>query len=169
MQDDVEDAAHWLDAEGLADPERICIVGGSYGGYAALMGAIQSAQVFRCAVSFAGVTDLAGLVTTARRYSNRDVVEAMVGDRMRDLRSRSPLTLADQIGIPVLLVHGSKDRVVQIKQGRSMHRALTRAEKEHTYIEQEGGNHNLSEQVHRVQFFREMEAFLATHLAAVDR
>jgi len=164
MQDDVADAALWLIDQGIADPERICIVGGSYGGYAALMGAAKTPELFRCAVSFAGVTDLFALLQASRRYSNSDVAEIQIGDRRRDLRARSPITMAEDIDIPVLLIHGEKDIRVRVAQSRRMAKALERAGKDFLYIEQAEGDHHLSTNEQRLEALRAMETFLAEHL-----
>ncbi|MEZ5559254.1 MAG: prolyl oligopeptidase family serine peptidase [Pseudomonadales bacterium] len=168
MQDDVDDGTAWLIRRGIADPRRICIVGASYGGYAALMGVARADSPYRCAVSFAGVTDLADLVRDARDFSNSDSVKRLVGDDMRDLRARSPVNLAERIEVPVLLVQGTDDRRVDINQGRSMYHALQAAGAEVRYVEQDGGDHFLSREAHRLQLFREMEAFLERHLHPDD-
>ena len=164
MQDDVTDATQWLIDKGIADPERICIVGGSYGGYAALMGAAKTPALYRCVVSFAGVTDLLGLLTASRRYSNSDVAEIQIGNRRRDLKARSPVTFAEDIDVPVLLIHGDKDVVVQVSQSRRMAKALERADKDVVYIEQPGGDHHLSTNQQRLEALSAMETFLAEHL-----
>ena len=164
MQDDVTDATRWLIDQGIADPERICIVGGSYGGYAALMGAAKTPELYRCVVSFAGVTDLLGLLFASRRYANSDVAEIQIGNRRRDLKARSPLTFAEDIDIPVLLIHGDKDVVVRVSQSRKMAKALERADKDVVYIEQPGGDHYLSTNEQRLEALKAMETFLAEHL-----
>lgn len=164
MQNDVEDGARWMVENSLADPERICIVGASYGGYAALMEAARNPDLYRCAVSFAGVTDLAYLIRTSRRYLNSDVVEEQIGSDRKDLKARSPITLAEDVGVPVLLAHGTKDRRVDVRHGRSMDRALRKADKNVEYLEFDGGDHFLSNQDHRIAFFTAMDDFLQTHL-----
>ena len=164
MQNDVEDGTRWLIEEGIADPERICIVGASYGGYAALMEAAGNPGLYRCAVSFAGVTDVADLVTSQRWYTNYEVVKEQVGSDLRALRNRSPLNLAERIDIPVLLAHGSKDRSVRVRHSRRMHRALEKADKMTAYVEFKDGDHYLSNEAHRLEFFRAMDAFLGEYL-----
>lgn len=164
MQNDVEDGTRWLIEEGIADPERICVVGASYGGYAALMEAAGNPGLYQCAVAFAGVTDVAALVTSHRRYTNYELVKEQVGSNLRELRNRSPVNLAENIDIPVLLAHGSEDRSVRVSHSRRMHRALGKAGKTATYVEFEDGDHYLSNETHRLDFFRAMDAFLQTHL-----
>lgn len=168
MQDDLTDAVQWAVTQRLANPQRVAIVGASYGGYAALMGAVKTPALYRCAISFAGVSDLIDLVFQESNYiGGAASVEAQIGsvwgDRER-LRATSPALQAERIQAPMLLVHGSTDRVVPVSQSKSMAAALSRAGKPHRYIEQEGGDHYLSRYSHRLEFFKEMEAFLAQHM-----
>lgn len=164
MQDDVADATQWLIDNGIADPDRICIVGGSYGGYAALMGVAKTPDLYRCAVSFAGVTDLVGLLAASRRYVNSEVDEIQLGTKRRDLKDRSPISFAADIEAPVLLIHGEHDNVVRVNQSRRMARALERLEKDVTYIEQPDGDHYLSTNEQRLEALLAIEDFLAKHL-----
>jgi dipeptidyl aminopeptidase/acylaminoacyl peptidase len=164
MQNDVEDGTRWLIEEGVADPGRICVVGASYGGYAALMEAARNPDLYKCAVSFAGVTDVAYLVSSSRKYTNFEIVKEQVGSDYSELRQRSPLYIAEDIKIPVLLAHGTEDRSVRVRHSKTMHRELQKQDKEVTYLELEDGDHHLSNQEHRVQFFNAMDAFLQSHL-----
>ena len=164
MQDDVADATQWLIDNGIADADRICIVGGSYGGYAALMGVATTPELYRCAVSFAGVTDLAAIVAMSRRYTNSDIAELQLGSKGRDLKARSPITHAASIEDPVLLIHGENDVVVHVRQSRRMARALERLDKDVIYIEQPEGDHSLSTNAQRLEALTAIEAFLAKHL-----
>ena len=166
MQDDVEDGTRWLINEGIADAKRICIVGASYGGYAALMGAVKTPDLYQCVVSFAGVTDVEALVKSHRRYTNYEVVKKQVGDDFDLLEERSPITHAKKINVPVLLVHGTKDRSVGVAQSRDMHKALRRHDKNVQYIELEDGDHYLSTNSHRLQTFKAMDDFLKQYLNA---
>ncbi|GLS27709.1 alpha/beta hydrolase family protein [Marinibactrum halimedae] len=164
MQTDVEDGTRWMIEQGYADPERICIVGGSYGGYAALMEAANSSELYQCAISFAGVTDVEYLVKSNRRYTNYEVVKEQIGSNFKELAKYSPVNQANSIDVPVLLVHGTKDRSVRYNHSRKMEKALRKAGKDVTYVEQEDGDHYLSKEEHRVQFFTLMDDFLAKHL-----
>jgi dipeptidyl aminopeptidase/acylaminoacyl peptidase len=164
MQDDLSDAAQWLINEDIADSARICIVGSSYGGYAALMATIRTDDMFRCAISFAGVTDLKSMLKHSRRYRNAEVAEAIIGTSKRDLVARSPARRAQQIHTPVLIIHGSADRVVPVEQSRMMHKALTAAGKSHRYVEQPGGDHYLNQHPQRIELFEQMEQFLSEQL-----
>lgn len=167
MQDDITDATQWLVASGVADPKRVCIVGGSYGGYAALMGAAKTPDLYRCAVSFAGVSDLYLMVVHEEDYANHKIVEKQIASREGDLlqmRRTSPRYLADQVKVPVLLVHGTQDRVVPIEQSEVMADALKSAGKPVRYVVQEGGDHHLSRYDQNLQFFQELDRFLGEQL-----
>jgi|ETNmetMinimDraft_28_1059901.scaffolds.fasta_scaffold05562_2 dipeptidyl aminopeptidase/acylaminoacyl peptidase len=164
MQEDVEDATYWAIKEGIADPDRICIVGGSYGGYAALMGAATS-DLYQCSVSFAGVSDLLYLLDGGRRYGGEESLRIMLGDKSRsELKEISPVNLADQIKIPVLLVQGDDDSRVLLKHGQAMRDAMEEAGVDYIYIQQEDSDHFLTLKRNRLQFFEETEKFLKKHI-----
>lgn len=166
MQRDVEDGTRWLIDEGIANPEKICMVGASYGGYAALMEAAHNSDLYQCAVSFAGVTDVARLVKQHRRYTNYDIAKKQIGSDFSELKRNSPLGLAEQIDIPVLLVHGTKDRSVRVDHSQKLFKKLKRLDKDVTYIEQKDGDHHLSNGKHRNEFFNEMDRFLTQYLGS---
>ena len=164
MQNDVEDGTRYLINQGISDPQRICIVGASYGGYAALMGAAMTPELYRCAVSVAGVTDVAYLVKSSRRFTNYEVVKEQIGDDFNVLYERSPISKADKITIPVLLLHGDKDRVVKVQHSREMFDELKSRKKNVEYIELENGDHYLSNNDHRLTTFKALDKFLADNL-----
>ncbi|RZI58535.1 MAG: S9 family peptidase [Rubrivivax sp.] len=168
MQDDLTDAVEWAVKRGVADPARVCIVGGSYGGYAALMGLVKTPSLYRCGVSFAGVTDLQDLIAYESRYAGgQAAAERQIGRYWGDraqLRATSPALQAERIQAPVLLVHGTDDRVVPVSQSVDMDKALRRAGKKVRYIEQDGGDHHLSRNSHRLAFFKALEVFLDENL-----
>lgn len=166
MQDDVEDGAKWLIEQGVANKEKMCIVGASYGGYAALMGPLKEPDLYKCAVSFAGVTDIEYLVKRSRGFTNYEIVKKQIGDDYDSLWERSPLKHASKIKPPVLLIHGSKDRVVNVHHSEEMYDELKGEDKDVTYVEIEGGDHYLSNNEHRLQTFKAIESFLAKHLGS---
>ncbi len=170
MQDDLTDAAQWAIASGTADPKRLCIVGASFGGYAALMGVAKTPDLYRCAVSFAGVSDLQEVVHDQGYYGTAAAYAAVqVGSLEKDaaaLRATSPRYLAAQIKAPVLLIHGTEDRSVLFEQAEFMDAALTAAGKPHRFVTQERGDHHLSLYEHRLRFFQELESFLAQYLSS---
>lgn len=164
MQDDVEDGTRWLIKQGVSDPKRICIVGASYGGYAALMGVIKTPELYRCVASFAPVTDLQQLVSDSKSFTNYKVVQKQLGDDDVDLELRSPVNFVTDIQVPVLLVHGTKDRTVRVKHSRQMAALLKKSGKDVEYIELEQGDHYLSTNQHRLQTFQALDQFLQRHL-----
>jgi dipeptidyl aminopeptidase/acylaminoacyl peptidase len=164
MQDDLTDAANWLIRNNYADPKRIAIVGGSYGGYAALMGAVKTPDLFRCAISFAGISDLIVLKEYSKMYANYKFVFEMLGEDKDQLKATSPRRNVDRIKIPILLAHGDADRVVPVEQSKIMAEELEKNNKIFTYIELEKGNHNISNQENRHRFFKAMDEFLDKYL-----
>jgi dipeptidyl aminopeptidase/acylaminoacyl peptidase len=163
MQDDLNDAAKALAELGLADPARMCIVGGSYGGYAAVRAAQRDGKLYRCAVSFAGVANLNSMLSYNSRFLGGGARRDWLRKQAPDLKNVSPVNFPDDFSIPVLLVHGAKDRVVPVRQSRSLAKALKGAGKDVTYIEQPLGDHHFSRGADRLEFLKALEAFLAKH------
>lgn len=163
MQDDVEDGARFLADQGITDINKLCILGASYGGYSALMGAAKTPDLYQCAISFAGVSNVEKL---AERYRGRfkNTAALQLGDNDKELRKVSPVHLADKFKAPVLLIHGDKDRQVRPFHSQDMYKELTKAGKVVEYIELEDGNHYLTNNEHRLILYKAMEKFLKQHL-----
>lgn len=163
MQDDLNDAITALAAKGIADPKRVCMVGGSYGGYAAMRAAQRDGRFYRCAVSFAGVSDLAAM----RRYDSQFLSGEARGDWLKDQAPNfdlvSPRKRAAEFSIPILIVHGKKDRVVPYAQSREMAENLRAAGKPVIFVTQPEGDHHFSRYEDRLSFLKALEAFLAEH------
>lgn len=176
MQDDVSDAVAHLVNAGIADPARICIVGASYGGYAALAGAAFTPELYRCAVSIAGVSDLREMLVFQRvseggASAGYDYWKKSIGDPGEDrdrLLATSPRHHAAQVRAPVLLIHGLADDTVPVDQSRMMARALLEAGKQVTVREFAYAGHamDLWSDRNEAEMLMEIEAFLARHLAA---
>ena len=173
MQHDVTDGVNALVKMGWSDPDRICIVGGSYGGYAALAGGALTPELYKCVVAFGAVTDLPLMLQTERRESPSGHwvydywKDRMGGDPRKHreaLQAVSPAYNATAFQAPVLLIHGRDDTVVKIDQSRRMERALKKAGKDVTFIVQKNGDHWLSETETRLEFLKATSDFLATHL-----
>ncbi len=163
MQDDITDGTLWLVDNKLADPDRICIVGGSYGGYASAMGLAREPDLYRCGVSLNGVFDMRALVNTQNRYIGGRYATRFIGNLWRDrdaLEQNSPINLVDQIKAPLLIVHGEDDRVVRVRQSRNMAKEMPRAR----YVELPQGDHFLSRPENRRKFAVELTEFLGKHL-----
>jgi dienelactone hydrolase len=171
MQTDLSDGVRYLVKEGIADASRVCIIGGSYGGYAALAGAALDAGVYRCAVSVAGISDLKrwleweGTDTrfdrTAVRYWDRFL--GITGPRDPVVDTISPIKHIDAVHIPVLLIHGKDDTVVPYEQSTFMNDALRRAGKPVEMVTLAHEDHWLSRSHTRRQMLEESVRFLRTH------
>jgi len=156
---------------GLADPARICIAGASYGGYAALAGAAFTPEMYACAISVNGVSDLPALLGYLRKRAETDfsdsfsLLQDQIGPAYEsDVVARSPARAADSVRAPILLLHGADDTVVPISQAEAMDRALNEAGKTHTLVRLPGEDHWLSRSATRTQVLEEMERFLARYL-----
>lgn len=166
MQDDLTDATRWAIQEGLADPERICIMGGSYGGYAALMGLVREPDLYRCAIAFAAVSDLETMFKEGDvedMLFGKAYLRSAIGDDKRQWDERSPSRQAAAIRAPVLLVHGGEDQRVPIKHAKLMEKALKNAGRpvETLYIDTEG--HGFFKPEHRVRQYQKVLDFLGRH------
>ncbi|MHA6723846.1 alpha/beta hydrolase family protein [Sphingomonas sp. RS2018] len=163
MQDDLNDAIAQLAKDGIVDPKRVCIIGASYGGYAAMRAAQRDPTVYRCAVSYAGVSDLARL----RRYDSQFLNSGARSDWLKmqatDFRAVSPIATPEKSAIPLLLVHGKADTVVPIAQSREMAERLRETRRDVTYIEQPLGDHHFTRSEDRLEFLRALQTFLDKH------
>jgi len=179
MQNDVTDGVRHLITTGAAAPDRICIAGISYGGYAALAGASLTPDLYKCAISIAGISDLPELLETSRSDAGRRSAlyaydQERVGDpgENRDqLNTASPRRHVDQITIPILLVHGESDQVTLASQSERMRDALQRAGKPVRYVEIEGNVYHpwdgwTTGDVRLL--LEEMETFLNQHIGSED-
>jgi dipeptidyl aminopeptidase/acylaminoacyl peptidase len=171
MQDDVSDGVRHLIANGTADPSRICIVGASYGGYAALAGAAFTPELYACAASIAGVSDLPSMIGSVMKNSGSESdavyywVDHIGPPTDPNTVAKSPSRSAATVRAPVLLLHGAEDTVVPIQQSQTMERALREAGKPVTFVTLPGEDHGLSRSATRTRVLQELEGFLAKHLA----
>jgi pimeloyl-ACP methyl ester carboxylesterase len=170
MQDDVTDGVKALIDRGVADPRRVCIVGASYGGYAALAGATFTPDLYACAVSIGGVSDLPGMLAFESRVhgEDSDAVAAWkedIGSMHEDaVVAKSPARAAAAVRAPILLMHGVDDTVVPIAQSQLMDRALKSNGKTSVFVKLPNEDHWLSRAETRVRVLKELEAFLAANL-----
>lgn len=172
MQDDVTSGVNHLIASGLVDPERICIVGASYGGYAALQSGATQPELYRCVISVSGVSDLVAMMRWVRSEygADSDTYEywlESIGDpgANRDrLEAASPIRHVADWQPPTLIIHGDRDRVVPIEQSERMERALRGAGKTVRYIELENQGHSSWMSATEIRVMDEMERFLGEHL-----
>ena len=172
MQTDLSDGVRDLAKQGIIDPNRVCIVGASYGGYAALAGATLDRGVYRCAVSVAGPSDLRRMLQSVRNANNgmtspaqRYWLRFMGADGLKDpdLQAISPAKLADQVEIPIMLIHGKDDTVVRYDQSVVMADALRKAGKPVEFVTLDGEDHWLSRGATRLKMLTETVAFVEKH------
>jgi dipeptidyl aminopeptidase/acylaminoacyl peptidase len=168
MQTDLSDGVRYLVKEGMVDPARVCIVGASYGGYAALAGVTLDPGIYRCAVSVAGVSDLKRLLQAVnpyadleRRYWDRFIGVSGPSDPL--LQQLSPIKHVDAINVPVLLIHGRDDTVVRFEQSDLMFDAMKRAKKDVEMVTLKNEDHWLSRGETRLQMLQSSVAFLRAH------
>jgi dipeptidyl aminopeptidase/acylaminoacyl peptidase len=128
-----------------------------------LRGAQRDGARYRCAISYAGVSDLNGMISYDSRFLNSNASRAGWKEAAPDLKAVSPINLAAEFSTPVLIMHGKKDLRVPVSQSRRMVDRLKAAGKPVDYIEQPLGDHHFSRQADRQQFLEVMEAFLAKH------
>jgi len=141
---DVNDAARYLASSGIADPNRIAIVGWSYGGYAALQSAETEPSLYKAIVAVAPVTDLQLLKEESRYFSNMKEVQREIGSGPQVIEG-SPVNGAERIAAPVLLAHGDLDINVDVQHSDKMQAALKRAGKDVDYLRVKGLDHQLAD------------------------
>lgn len=167
MQDDLDDAMDWAVAEGIADPKRVCVVGGSYGGYAALWAVLRNPERYRCAASWAGVTDWDRMLRYDRKFLSRDGrrrwESQIEGEDDVDLRELSPYRQAERLNRPVLLAHGTNDSNVPFTQFEDMVKASERAPIPPTALAVRGAGHSFLRASHEKKWYDALDAFLAEH------
>jgi dipeptidyl aminopeptidase/acylaminoacyl peptidase len=168
MQTDLSDGVRYLVKQGMVDPARVCIVGGSYGGYAALAGVTLDPGVYRCAVSVAGISDLKRMLQAVnpyadleRRYWNRFMGVSGPSDPL--LQQLSPIKHLDAVNVPVLLIHGKDDTVVRFEQSEDMFDAMKHAKKDVEMVTLKNEDHWLSRSETRLQMLQASVAFLRAH------
>jgi dipeptidyl aminopeptidase/acylaminoacyl peptidase len=169
MHDDLVDAVSWVVSEGIADPERVAIFGGSYGGYAALVGATFTPELFRCAVDIVGPSNLVTLINSIPPYWStlREIFHTRVGNPETEeefLKSRSPLSFVDRIRAPVLIAQGANDPRVKQAESEQIVAAMKEKGIDHEYLLFEDEGHGFARPENRLKFYATAERFLAKHL-----
>ena len=172
MQDDITDGVQWLIDQGIADPKRVAIYGGSYGGYATLSGITKTPDLYACAIDYVGVSNLFTFMKTIPPYWElyREMLYEMVGnpDEETDsiqLRATSPVFHVDKIKVPLLIAQGAKDPRVNQDESDQMVEALQKRGVTVEYLLKENEGHGFRNEENRFEFYRTMERFLGEHLA----
>jgi dipeptidyl aminopeptidase/acylaminoacyl peptidase len=170
MQNDITDGVEWLIGQGIADRKRAAIYGGSYGGYAALAGATFTPDLYACAVSYVGPSNLFTMLASIPPYWEplRDMEYEMIGDPVKDkalLEEISPVFHADKINIPLLVAQGANDPRVKKAESDQIVEAVKKAGKDVVYLVKDNEGHGFHNEENRFDFYRAMEDFLRRHLS----
>lgn len=171
MQDDITDGVKWLIDQGIADPARIAIYGGSYGGYATLVGMTATPDLYACGVDYCGVSSLFTMFESYPEYwkPQLDVSYERIGHPEKDkelLTQISPLFHADKIKAPLFIAQGRMDPRVNINESDQMVEALRKRDVEVEYMVKDNEGHGFANEENKFDFYEAMEKFLARHLKA---
>jgi len=169
MQDDLTDAVRWAVGQGIADPDRVTIYGGSYGGYATLAGITKEPELFACAVAYCGVSNIFTWLDGFPPYWEhlRAMMHEMIGDPDRDaerLKATSPLFHVDRIRCPLLVAQGANDPRVRKNESDQIVAALRERGVDVEYLVKDDEGHGFQNEENQFDFYRTMERFLAKHL-----
>lgn len=167
IQDDLADGVKWAIGQGEVDANRVCVYGFSFGAYSAMMLAAREGALFKCAVAYAGLYDLALLyerpdINDSKRAKNGLIT--VIGQNPAELARFSPTTLAANINIPVLLVHGEKDQVAPLKHAETMRAALLKANKTLEWMQVANEDHGFYDTGNVKAFYQRLENFLERHI-----
>lgn len=163
MQDDITDGVKWAVEQGIADPKRVCIVGASYGGYAAMWGTAKDPDLYRCAISISGVSSLRREVNDFGNTLRGNLYKSQWQEMTPDFNAVSPINAVDRIKTPLLLIHGKKDTTVDHVQSTKMHDAMTKKGKVVELVSLPLADHYFARQADRVTLLAAMEVFLVKH------
>lgn len=170
MQDDLTDGVQWAIQQGIADPARVVIYGGSYGGYATMMGLATTPELYRCGINYVGLTDIPrflGYLSSRLPARYAAFQSAIIGDLETErerLEATSPVNLADKIRAPVFLAYGELDSAVPIQQGRRLARELKRLDKPYEMIVKHDEGHGFVIEQNRIELYEAIDKFLKKHV-----
>jgi dipeptidyl aminopeptidase/acylaminoacyl peptidase len=157
-------SATWAIQQGITDPQRLCIVGWSFGGYLALVGAQRNPDLFHCAVEIAGLSDLGLLIDEGYHWVGAEYIKRQIGTDPEKLKRDSPRLHAADFQVPLLMLHGKMDAQAPFEQSETMDAALKRAGKPHRFVVVPDADHPFSAVKDREILLQEIEAFLGEHL-----
>ena len=167
MQDDITDTVRFTIAEGIADPDRICIYGASYGGYAALAGAYRDPGLYRCAAGYAGIYDLPMMFEKGdipEAESGINYLREALGTDSDDLRARSPAYNAERMTAAVMLIHGRLDERAPFDQAVAMRRALIEAGNAPEWLVENREGHGFRDEANRLAMYTRLIEFFDQHI-----
>ena len=166
IQDDLIDGVQWAIGKGYVDPDRICVFGGSFGGYSSLMQPILAPKLYKCAIDYAGVYDMRIEFTDSdtRRYkSGRTFLEMAVGTQ-QDAYAISPVSMIDKFDVPVLIAHGKDDPRVPYQNATDLRSALDKAGKPYEWLAKPKELHGFYSEKNNEELFTDIEAFLGKYI-----
>jgi dipeptidyl aminopeptidase/acylaminoacyl peptidase len=167
IQQDLIDGVKWAEAQHFADPKRVCVYGASFGGYSAMMTVIRAPGLFKCAVGYAGIYDLAMM------YDKGDIrdddsgvnyLKAAIGTDPAVLTANSPDKQADKIDVPVLLIHGEADQRAPFAQAKAMRAALDAAHKPYEWLTKPDEGHGFYNEQNNVDMYNHLQDFLSKYI-----
>ena len=169
MQDDISDAVKWAIDEGIADQDRVCIYGGSYGGYATMAGMTMTPELYKCGINYVGVTDIALLFETMPKRWNlgREQMKQQVGDPKTEkemLAEASPLNHVENIKAPIFIVHGRKDPRVSIKHATRLRKEMDKHNKPYEWMVKNNEGHGFRKEENRIELYTAMGEFFDKHI-----
>lgn len=167
IQQDLIDGVQWAIAQHYADPNRVCVYGGSFGGYSAMMSVIRAPHLFKCAIGYSGVYDLKmlyekGDIQTSK--TGRSYLSTVIGKSDSELDANSPDKLADKIDVPVFIAHGKEDQRAPFAQAEAMRAALDAAHKTYEWMAVPKEGHGFYTEADRAAFLTRLQAFLEKYL-----
>ncbi|HYD82999.1 MAG TPA: alpha/beta fold hydrolase, partial [Opitutus sp.] len=172
MHDDVTDAVKTLLASKLVDPDRVAIMGGSFGAYLALSGVVNEPELYRCAVTIAGVFDWARVMQDSKYDQFTSTRYAFLKRRLGDPKKAeekfaaiSPARRVDQVRVPVFVSHGKEDRVAEVGESKRLISELQKHDVPHEVFLVRGEGHGMARLENRVELYSRVEAFLKKNLA----
>ncbi|NVK22646.1 MAG: S9 family peptidase [Kangiellaceae bacterium] len=167
MQDDLTDATLWAINKGIANKERICIYGGSYGGYASLMGVIKEPDLYQCAIGYVGAYDIRAFkydIYHKTEYGRTFARDAWGYGNEEFMTERSPVYHVDRIKAPLLIIHGQADPICPMEHYEALTSALDKAQKEYESIVKAHEGHGFYSMDNRIEIYSKMESFLNKHI-----
>jgi dipeptidyl aminopeptidase/acylaminoacyl peptidase len=167
IQQDLIDGVKWAEAQHYGDPKRVCVFGGSFGGYSAMMTVIRAPDLFKCAIGEAGIYDLSMMYAKGDikdRKVGRNYLEQAIGKDPSELAANSPDKLADKIDVPVLLIHGEEDERAPFAQAKAMRAALEAAHKPYEWLVKPNEGHGFYKEENVVDMYNHVQSFLEKNI-----
>ena len=167
IQQDLIDGVKWAEAQHYGDPKRVCVYGGSFGGYSAMMSVIRAPGLFKCAIGEAGIYDLSMMYDKGDikdRKAGRNYLEQAIGKDPSELAANSPDKLADKIDVPVLLIHGEADERAPFAQAKAMRAALEAAHKPYEWLTKPKEGHGFYKEENLVDMYNHVQSFLEKNI-----